>query len=88
MNTQKSNKIENELIQVKRELEKLEISPFYWNFNKMDYVNKCLLDHENIDLINKHGIRKTHDILKKYFTKKHAENKKQGDKLRRKESAL
>ena len=74
--TQKINELEIVLNKVVEELNKLEKSPFYWRCNKMDYVYRRLFDHEIIDLINIHGKIKINGILKKDFSKKHAENKK------------
>ena len=76
MNTKKINNIKNKLNQIKTQINELENTIFYFNFNKMDYVNKCLLNAENIEYIKKHGIKRLNNKLKKYFQRNMQKTKK------------
>ena len=64
------DQLKNELHQIKDDIKKLEKSKFYQSRSiagdssyKMDYVNKCLALPENIELINKHGLKQVSDFF-------------------------
>ena len=76
-------KLKNDLQKINDEIKKLEKSIFYQSRGiagdtsyKMDYVNKCLELPQNTENIKKYRLSKVSEALKKDFSRKHAENKK------------